>query len=58
MLQRRDVVHYSTRSDPTIPKTLKIIALLALAGLAFLFIVSNTTEMPGDLADPTSLYGP
>ena len=60
MLQRQDAVRNSTRSDPPVPGTFKIIAiaLAALAGLTLLFIVSDKAEMPGDLGDPALFYGP
>ena len=60
MLQRPDAVRNSTRSDPLVPGTFKIItiALAALAGLTLLFIVADKAETSGDLTDPSSLYGP
>ena len=58
MLQRQDAVRNSTRSFRPVPETLKIVTLLALAGLTLPFLVSNKAEMPGDSGYPTSLYGP
>jgi hypothetical protein len=60
MLQRLDPVRNSTRSYHRFPETFKMIAI-ALGGLAVLTLLvmaSNRAEMPGDMGDPTSLYGP
>ncbi len=60
MLQRQDALRESTRSDPPVPGTFKIIAiaLAALAGLTLLFVVSDKAEMPTEMDYPTSLYAP
>lgn len=59
MLQDLRHVVPDTRSSKLKPDTFKIVALITLAALALVFLVSNKVEMPADLTiDPTILYGP
>jgi hypothetical protein len=57
LLDPRHVVP-STRSSKLKPDTFKIIALMTLAGLALVLLVSNKVEAPGELEYPTMFYGP
>ena len=58
MLQDPRRASLTTRSSKFEPGRLKIVALIILAVLALLSIISSRVEVTGDWEYPTMFYGP